>query len=157
MASSRFASLALSPSLARLTASMLLRLHAAVARTTARANTGFLLMARESLRLCTFPRPERSFAFFALLRALLARVEHDRVDDRDHAALGLRARQIAEPTHDALNDALIRQIAAAVGRQGDRAAPVDDELHRDAPLEVGVVAHPVLVAEPEPTEVLADD
>src|SRR5579862_7744652 len=32
-------------------------------------------------------------------------IEHDRIHDRDHAALGLRERQVPEPSDDAAHDA----------------------------------------------------
>src|ERR1019366_8143812 len=87
----------------------------------------------------------------------IARVEDDRVDDRDHAAFGLREREVSEAANDALHHALVRQVAPAVGCHRHRTASVDDELHGDATLQVRVRSHSVLVAEPETTEVLTND
>src|SRR5450755_2169447 len=106
--------LALSPSMARFTASMLLRLHADAASVAAtrthRVLAVFALMAAPgSLREARARRPLLTSA------ESLARVEDDRVDDRDHAALGLRKRQVPEPAHDALHDRRIGDVAAAVG------------------------------------------
>ena len=87
----------------------------------------------------------------------VARVENDRVDDRDDAAFGLRERQIAEAANDATDHALIRKVRASIGGRRNRAGAIDDELHRDATLEVRVRAQTVLVAETEATEVLTND
>src|SRR4051794_8572916 len=92
-----------------------------------------------------------------MFRRSVARVEDDRVDDGDDAAFGLREREVSEAADDASDDALIRKVGASVLRRGDGAGAVDDELHRDATLEVRVVAEAVLVAETEAAEVLAND
>src|SRR6185436_8856698 len=79
------------------------------------------------------------------------------IHDRDDAALGLREREVLEPSDHAGDHALIGEVGAAVLGHGDGAAAVDDELHRDATLEVRVGAEAVLVAETEAAEVLAND
>src|SRR6478735_238184 len=70
-------------------------------------------------------------AFTCSLQLSVARVEDDRVDDGDDTAFGLREAQVAEAADDAANDALVRELGAAVLRGGDRARTVDDELHAD--------------------------
>src|SRR5579883_1356627 len=85
------------------------------------------------------PKRRRGENFFWIMRSASGpRVEDDRVHDGHHSALRLRERKTAEPAHDAADDALVRQVAAAVRRHRDGARPVDHELDRDAPLQAGV-------------------
>ena len=86
-----------------------------------------------------------------------ARLQHDRILHRDDAALGLGEAQPVEGVHDAVHDARIRKVRAAVGHVRHRPVAADDETDRDAALEVRVAPEPLLVAETEAAEVLADD
>src|SRR5262249_32314117 len=83
--------------------------------------------------------------------------EHDGVGHGHDAALGLREGQAVEGTDHARHHAAVRHVRSAVADVGHRTIAADDEADRDAPLEVRVVAQPVLVAEAETREVLADD
>src|SRR5208283_1131675 len=148
-----FEFLAWSPSLARLTASMLFRLQPATIAAVAIATTA---LPRRSCALmtaavygnpsrqvyCGYDKGKRGLAptcQTALLplgargerrapleRGSIAGAEHDRVDDGDHAAFRLGERQVSEPADDAAHDAAIRNVAASVRRHGDRPASVDD-------------------------------
>src|SRR5580692_4424892 len=145
---------------------MLLRLHAEPANAARAASTtevrflavGRLMATAQSTRTARGTSTDQSPAGSGMRnRVSVARVEHDRVDDRDHAAFGLGERQVAEPAHDALRDAGVGDVAPAIGRHRNGATAIDHELHRHATLQVRIVAEPVLVAEAETSEVLADD
>src|SRR5262249_20248856 len=88
---------------------------------------------------------------------VIARREHDRVDDGHDAPFGHREGQAGERAHDARDNTGVGHIRAAVGHRCRAALPVDHEANTDAALQVGVVAQTVLVAEAEASEVLAHD
>src|ERR1700693_3434729 len=90
MAPSMFDDFAWSPSLARLTASMLFRLHAAIAIAAAATSP---LLRRSGALMTAAVYGNRSRQVYC---GLIPRGEHDRIDDRDHAAFGLREREVAE-------------------------------------------------------------
>src|SRR5690348_523072 len=62
-----------------------------------------------------------------------------------------------EASHDALRDFLVRHVGSAVLCHSDGAVACDDEPRDDASGESRIFAEGRLVAETEPTEVLAND
>jgi cytochrome P450 len=83
--------------------------------------------------------PARLPVRFEPVRAdLTPRLEHERVDDRHDALLGLREGQPLERLDHARHDLLVRQVRAAVADGGDGAVRPDHEADGDASPELRV-------------------